>query len=1279
MDERQTDDSSDGVAGPTEEMAQSGRQNSDGDETADGGFSRRDLLVGSGFLALGAGAGAYWLNDSDDPPSASEPDSEQTDADEDEDDNRLPFSVWEQMQTGLRESPDHLPGTADALVEEGEPQAIFEFVRDEIATQPPQKNGVGGFRSEINGGPRAALRSGMGTPREKVDLLADLLERAGYESEVVMYGRRIEEPRIRELFFGAIDRQFDPGFDQEQLTEWREKVVAAGSDDSSDGDETTTSGDDSDGDDGSDGGDSTDDEPRLVDPNGEESAALAERIRGALPAEAGSDTFNFDWKPRRSPVVRFRNPPETGTDESNGAEGTASQGETSTATETSNGTTNGWRYADLFHADETFGSLAEPEQVGGEPPTVSAPEVSVTLEAATTDAPKERMELVSGTWDATDLAGRQLFVETMPGLSQFDYPNIRYSDINRFVPALSVQDPHSSQDDLTSLSVQGEAFNLTGDRFTVADDGTVKRNGKVIREGQTPSSAVDIDPKATYLRTKDDDNAVDATPTALADHDVSPGDRVILRCEGSYDGIRKTQRDMLGVFSESATLTADDDRHRVPGAIDAGTDHVTRLTRNGNEPTDIPEDFRISTSGDDDRSAVILTIPEGATHLFVSPDTRLFGKNERGEDGYRLRITPLNDSARDTESAAPAPEEVEEVETLEVSANVGSHPQVRLAADALDGNDEQVQGLPGTAFAVTEDGEPVSAVIEKNEVDPRVIVAYDTSLSVDISGFYKDDREQFRERMAADIKELNPETSVEFKKVGSDVWLHMSEIATTDADLIIYLSDAHGYNTNAKTPARETAVEEGPPALMFSVTGESFDTATEIAELTDGKVIATNNEDEGREQLSDYVEELRPHITAYKLRYESPHGGEPGAERTVNVDLAGTDISATATYEIPGESMDPNSRRALSGLYLQVEVGDRVSRRTLAGWDPQLDSDREPNDADRNEAYSSLFGKHVLSFESAGVFPGVHLEEELAGKLTLETSVDAKDAEDHETVKEAAREGVGVIERPPNHFHPVLPDRRTEDTVTYSSGLRTVLYGRYPEFGTDQITHSIDILDTATTRTVTRDDDREREFRLTMDRTARRMIAERENLDRTTASLLSDATLRDVKTVKDDWSQEVKNRFETAKDRRPTTWRNHHIGSAEGDTAAFWDVEHNTGTVTGVLPDGSGGGDRVEEIKQTVKQVDRIVSKLGPLINSHSLGIVVSYYNTLVKLYGVATIAIETMDASGLNEQARKIIANFICNLLLDMGMEWAGDTLSGVITTASDVSGTMGGPTVGC
>jgi len=1279
-----------------------GVQNSAEDED---GPSRRSVLVGGGLAALGLGVGAFLLTDEEDTPEESPAGDEPSESEEA--DNRIPFSIWEQIQAGLRESPDHLPGTAERLAADGDAQAIFEFVRDEFVVHPPSIDSLadGGFPTRVNGGPRGLLRSGTGTPREQADLLAALLDRAGYESEVVSYGQSPSEAQLRDLFFDPVDREFDPGFDGDQLAEWQGTIAAES--------------------------DATGDAPSMsgIDRDGEESAALADRLRSALPEGfEDDDRRGFNWdQPGRVPVVRFRDGPggqATGDEQAtteNSATTTAidddpTEAETTAPASAATGTPepdDGWRYADLFNPEESFGTLSEPGQIASAP-AASAPGVSVTLEAAFSDAPAERRTLVSGQWDGREVAGRQLLIETLPGLSPFDSPNIRYTDVNRFVPALGVHDPHAADAELDALTVVGEAFSVTGDRYTVDDTGTIRRNRTVVEEGGDSRVVVEAaDGTQTTVTPIQSDQSVrsyygiGASQSEVADALELPNTTVSFLYRNGKNGRLSlvTIQDIPGDNgSGSARMTFEGARGAEWLIADGGND--TFESREGPVGDSETVTWGWKSSFNDGGALGPLTLPFeiGITHegmwddgqrqnldrwVFVNGDAidepfelATFDTDDPEDVTVSLRSEPPEEAAEDGQGTAPTlSEDVDAVEQLDVTASAGGYPRIRVDVDPLDATGESVEGLSGEAFEIAESAEGVGAEMLSNRFEPRVLVAYDSNIS---SNFYGES-DDFRRSMTTDVQEFYPDARVSFTEVSADAWLHVSDRSVTEADLIVYVADSAGTSTDSRTDARVTAVEAGPPAVILSPDGENGDGATEIADISGGRVIATEDNARIRSEFVDFVEDLDDRRRPYTFTYRSPNPREVGAERSVSASITGGSVSSNATYEVPDASLDPRASTAVCGLYLTVRIGGRTSRRTLAGWDPELDDGTEPTDEHRLEAHSALFGNHVLSFESAGVSPTVFLEEELAGKLSLESIVGAGESGSHEEVKEAIRGGTGAVEQYPQHFQPMLPDRVTEASLTYGIGLRTVLFGRTPEFGSDEVELSIDILSTADIRTLRDDGDRQREFEQTMARTARRAIVERENLDTSTSTLLGEATLTPASEAPLAWAEGTRTQFETARTRRAIE-EDYQLVDEAGETAAFWNVERRTGAVVGVLPDGSGGGDRVEEIKETLEEINQLANAMGLFVDTVGMaagvgatGVVVDYYQLLAKLYAFASIAIATMDASQLGEQARQAIAKFACNLVLDMALDWAGGPLVDTITTASDVSGAMGGDTIGC
>src|SRR5699024_9203095 len=100
----------------------------------------------------------------------------------------------------LEKSPDHLPGQRKALIASKDPKAMAEFVRD--CFQPlPTSSFMRDLGRNIFYGTETALRCGIATPREKAEILKDMLVEAGFEARVILENTEISEKRIKEIAF----------------------------------------------------------------------------------------------------------------------------------------------------------------------------------------------------------------------------------------------------------------------------------------------------------------------------------------------------------------------------------------------------------------------------------------------------------------------------------------------------------------------------------------------------------------------------------------------------------------------------------------------------------------------------------------------------------------------------------------------------------------------------------------------------------------------------------------------------------------------------------------------------------------------------------------------------------------------------------------------------------------------------------------------------------------------------------------------------------------------
>ena len=92
------------------------------------------------------------------------------------------------LRDAVRASPDHLAERSTELVAAGDAGRIVDFVRDRVAVVPPWSV-LDDPRNARRWGPAATLRGGQGTLRERAELLADMLTRAGHAAQVMTANR----------------------------------------------------------------------------------------------------------------------------------------------------------------------------------------------------------------------------------------------------------------------------------------------------------------------------------------------------------------------------------------------------------------------------------------------------------------------------------------------------------------------------------------------------------------------------------------------------------------------------------------------------------------------------------------------------------------------------------------------------------------------------------------------------------------------------------------------------------------------------------------------------------------------------------------------------------------------------------------------------------------------------------------------------------------------------------------------------------------------------------
>lgn len=335
-----------------------------------------------------------------------------------------PFEAWREVQQALRARPDHRVARADALVEAGDPEALFLFVRDEIATYPPATNGFTNVLNAQRWGIKGTLRGGAGTPREKAELLVSLYQRAGLEAKVVRGKPDPERLSGEKILLGAPRALVDEPFSAEQIARWRSAL-----------------------------GQSAPTTRPVIDPTGAQADALAEALLAQLPAEL-EPPFNFTLGD--IPLVQVR--------------------------------VNGqWTYANPIAKDAAFGdsvTLDTPVDVTVASPTEG---VTVRLEAARADTPYDRFVLVAREYSTDEVLGRKIHISFPPPVGTSSLVRMRAKDVTSFVPMLTVSGPDMTQEERDALAASGDVYTWNGDHYALDEAGHLTVNGVALPETNTDS------------------------------------------------------------------------------------------------------------------------------------------------------------------------------------------------------------------------------------------------------------------------------------------------------------------------------------------------------------------------------------------------------------------------------------------------------------------------------------------------------------------------------------------------------------------------------------------------------------------------------------------------------------------------------------------------------------------------------------------------------------------------------------------------------------------------
>lgn len=634
----------------------------------------------------------------------------------------------------------------------------------------------------------------------------------------------------------------------------------------------------------------------------------------------------------------------------------------------------------------------------------------------------------------------------------------------------------------------------------------------------------------------------------------------------------------------------------------------------------------------------------------VLPSGRRVSVSEEGEvqmDGFVL-------NAGTSGSAA----EVAEIDGLEIDA--GRFDSVTLRFTPRDEQGAPVEGLLAGDFAVEEDGVAQAVLLQANRSAPRVLVLIDQSASMPDLWIEPGQQEAFVELLRSRVEPLFEGARFTLVFADSRLWKNIADAANRAPTTIVFVTD--GDVVDEKTPAIETALRAGPPAVVVDVNEGRGDRAAleEMAALSGGVVVDATEQEAAADALVDYLGALTP--PAYALTHRAPLEG--GTEREVTLRVPEASVAATASYEVPTESEAP----ALVGLYLTIEIGDRSVTRTLAGRHHEASSQVEvPVDA-RAQFMSLAMSEVGLSFEGPSPLPSVILDDVLTARLGLEPLYHAARSGSDEELLSVLQGGLPRLVPEGLAIWSPLRDGPSDGTrLSFETGPRVSMTVEGPILGTPRYARRLDVFPFGGASTADAGDGASR-IRTTLEKTARLALGEAswyaestfEQLDgedltfigRGSTTFFSDRMDLDEEK-RERWRQLLKEYEDFSK-----------IVPTSGGPLAFWAIERETGALLGVLDDGSGGARNFIDIVNSFQEIMAVAElldlaalaasagdDLGELKGvstglgnvSEAIGVATKVGRLLAQLFGVASLVVAALDAYQIPEIKRRDAFSTAC------------------------------------
>lgn len=606
------------------------------------------------------------------------------------------------------------------------------------------------------------------------------------------------------------------------------------------------------------------------------------------------------------------------------------------------------------------------------------------------------------------------------------------------------------------------------------------------------------------------------------------------------------------------------------------------------------------------------------------------------------------------------------IASLTIKAFPKSFPLTEVQIMARDSEGRQVEGLQASNFQIEDNDLLVNGWLQQNRVAPRILLMYDTSISMPLEYRGKGIAQFLKETQEA-IMLVYPAAQIKLQKTSSNIYTSYFKACQTSIDLILYATDGH--NNDTYDPAYSEFYEQAPATLFLNVYNIEAESFQNIVQNTRSQSIFAKDQSATITQIKTYIDELE--LPAYIFNY---HSFQPLEEHRVTCCIKKTELSASDTFRFPPVNGNKVGN-ALIGLYLDIKIGkDREIQKTLAGYDPKTLAAGEISVDLQEEVHELLLGSCALAFEREGAPLAIRLSEFLKCRLADRNWYEPYLEGDLE--KAIAKLGEGNLSYASLLLSAMQPLHNpvTDSSITYPKRFRIGVLKFKPALYSKESRVSFDFLQTSKYQTIMRDGGHG--FARTAEKTAQLALLEAQLFTESTYALLNNKALLLGKKLRADerYNSETLGNdyyyfYYTVYKNSGFTWF-----AQDTSTRAYWRMDPSSGELYGILPDQTGGGGegqllQLQELQRVVDEYERIsgIVNLGMAVagvGSVPVGVVAAYGLTLVKLYAIATEAVILMESANMDEQVKKAIAELACNVYKEIhyaGFGSAGATLSGI------------------